>query len=79
MDTQEGGGVNCASKIKCSNKITHELYWFGLPDLRPVPQPPRSSSTKPQVLNRVHLKTLQPQVFTGLLATLQQVFTQAHL
>ena len=30
------GGVNCATKIKAQIKPTQDLYWFGLPDLRPV-------------------------------------------
>ena len=35
MDAQEGG-VNCATKIKAQIETTQDLYWFGLPDLRPV-------------------------------------------
>ena len=68
MDAQEGG-VNCATKINAQIKSTQDLYWFGLPDLRPV-STTQAEFHYPQVLQRVHLKPLQPQVLDGITCNL---------
>ena len=60
MDAQEGGEL--CFKINAQIKTTQELYWFSLPDLRPVLNHPGRVSLYLQVLERVHLEPLQPQV-----------------
>ena len=74
------GGELCY-KINAQIKPTQDLYWFGLPDLRPVLNHPGRVPLYLQVLERVHLEPLQLQVFeSGSLATLQpQVLHKAHL
>ena len=79
MDAQEGG-VNCATKINAQIKPTQDLYWFGLPDLRPVLNHPGRVPLYPQVLERVHLEPLQPQVLNGITCNLTNTsFTQGSL
>ena len=72
------GGVNCAIKINAQIKSTQDLYWFGLPDLRPV-STTQAEFHYPQVLQRVHLKPLQLQVLDGITCNLTTSFAQAHL
>ena len=73
------GGELCY-KNKCLNKTTQDLYWFGLPDLRPVLNHPGRVPPHPQVLERVHLEPLQPQVLNGITCNLTTTsFTQGSL
>ena len=65
--------------MKGTTQGTQDLYWFGLPNLRPVLNHPGRVPLS-QVLNRVHLKPYNRKFWTGSLATLQpQVLLKAHL
>ena len=78
MDAQEGGGELCF-KNKCSNKTTQDLYWFGLPDLRPVLNHPGREFHYNSGFKTGSPETLQPQVLHGITCNLTTSFTQAHL
>ena len=78
MDAQ-GGGVNCAIKINAQIKPTQDLYWFGLPDLRPVLNHPGREFHYNSGFKSGSPETLQPQVLHGITCNLTTSFTQAHL
>ena len=79
MDAQEGG-VNCATKINAQIKPTQDLYWFGLPDLRPVLNHPGREFHYNSGFKSGSPETLQPQVLHGITCNLTTTsFTQGSL
>ena len=56
------GGVNCATKIKCSYKTNTRFILVRSTWPTSSSQPPRLSSTIPRFYKRVHLEPLQQQV-----------------
>ena len=73
---KRGGGELCN---KYSNKTTQDLYWFGLPNLRPVLNHPGREFHYNSGFKSGSPETLQPQVLHGITCNLTTSFTQAHL
>ena len=73
MDAQEGGEL--CFKNKYSNKTTQDLYWFGLPDLRPVLNHPGREFHYNSGFKTGSPETLQPQVLRAHLQPYNKFYT----
>ena len=77
MDAQEGGEL--CFKNKYSNKTTQDLYWFSLPDLRPVLNHPGREFHYNSGFKSGSPETLQPQVLHGITCNLTTSFYTSSL